>query len=175
MKIVPPLALFFTATAALGVYAGEHRHHDAHLHGEARLDVVLERNELEAELVSPAANLVGFEHPPHDAEERERLLRAAALLRDGARVLGVPAAAGCRAVESEVESALLEEGAHSGDGHAEFHVHYRFQCAKPEALERLGMELFQLFPGIESLRVQAVGPNGQGGAILNAADPEYRF
>ena len=190
--------LSFTSTSQ----AEEQRHHGVHVHGEALLNLALEGGVLEAELISPAANLVGFEHPPRDAGERERLHRAAEQLKDGARVLGIPAAARCRAEEVEVESALLEEEQrdeaaehdhghddhdHEGErrgeegaemeheGHAEFHVHYHFQCAHPEALERLGMGLFQLFPGIESLRVQAVGPNGQGGALLKAADAEFRF
>lgn len=194
---IPAFALIALLSFTGAPQAEEQRHHGVHVHGEALLNLALEGGVLEAELISPAANLVGFEHPPRDAGERERLHRAAEQLKDGARVLGIPAAAGCRAEEVEVESALLEqehrhevaehdhghEGEHHGEeaaemeheGHAEFHVHYHFQCAHPEALARLGMGLFQLFPGIESLRVQAVGPNGQGGALLKAADAEFRF
>ncbi len=185
------------------------RDHDSHVHGAALLNLALEGGVLEAELISPAANIVGFEHAPRDAAERERVAAAAKQLRDGARLLGIPAEAKCRVAELEVESALLDEEhdhhaegeekhddhRHEGEekhddhhhegekehaeeehgGHSEFHVHYHLECAEPAALERLSLGLFNFFPGVESLRVQAVGPNGQRADELSGERSEFRF
>ena len=60
------IIIVVTATGPLfsAIQAGEHHHHDAHVHGVAHLNVALEGNDLYIELTSPAANIVGFEHDP---------------------------------------------------------------------------------------------------------------
>jgi hypothetical protein len=96
---------FFSPTAAI---SGEgHRQHGVHQHGEGTLNVVVEGSELYLEFISPAADIVGFEHRPRNAAQENILQDSLRQLRDGGRLFNPAAAAGCRLVEAEVTTELL--------------------------------------------------------------------
>jgi hypothetical protein len=189
MKTVTLCVLaFFPAAIALAGEA-EHREHGTHEHGVAQLNVALDGNELWIELSSPAMNIVGFEYTPGNAEQRAAVHEAAETLNDGARVFGTSPAAGCQLAEAKVTTDIEQaEGVHpeaaaehgeedepSGAIHSEFQASYRFECAAPEALERLEVHLFDLFPGTEEVEAQVIGGAGQTAAELTAAAPNLAF
>lgn len=121
--------------AAIGLAGAEdsheHRQHGTHEHGVATLRLAQEGGELRLELSSPAANILGFEHAPASAEERDALQRAIATLKDGARLFRFPEGAGCRLTEAQVETPLLGQGgsepqpghSHPADEHEHEHEH----------------------------------------------------
>jgi hypothetical protein len=108
------------AAAALGLARAEapqeHRQHGTHEHGVATLRLAQEGGDLRLELSSPAANLVGFEHAPANAAERDALERAIATLKDGTRLFRFPEGAGCRLTEAQVETPLLGQGGSEPQG-----------------------------------------------------------
>jgi hypothetical protein len=59
------------------------RQHQAHVHGLAEGNLVLDGWQLRLELEIPGANLVGFEHPPRSDEQRDHLAATLALLEAG--------------------------------------------------------------------------------------------
>ncbi len=147
-----------------------------HVHGAGTLQLVLEGDQLHIELSLPAMNVVGFEHAPKTAEQRDAVMKAVALLQDSSHVIEPPAAAGCTTAPGRVESALLEDqqksdpydhGHDHNHGHtdeeayADFDVTYRFDCRQPKALSSLKVTLFQHLPRLEKLEVQSVMPGGQ--------------
>lgn len=159
-----------------------------HVHGAGTLQLVLEGGSLNAELHLPAMDVVGFEHAPRDAKDKDAVAKAVALLADSRKVLEPPAAAQCTAAPGEVESALLEDGhddhgkdkhAHDqhehehehehehghdhpdGEVHADFDVAYRFDCRHPEAIKQIKINLFQQLSHLERLEVESVTPGGQ--------------
>ena len=49
-------------------------------------------------------------------------------------------------------------------------------CSQPQALAAIDLsELFKLFPATDKIQVQLIGPNGQQGAELSAAQPRLSF
>ncbi|BBB25748.1 ZrgA family zinc uptake protein [Amphritea japonica] len=56
-----------------------------------------------------------------------------------------------------------EEGHHDAEheGHTDFELSYQFKCQKPEALSGFSLELFQQYPLMKQLEVQAISPAGQ--------------
>jgi hypothetical protein len=171
-------------------------HREAHVHGLAHLNVTLENGRLDMELVTPAANIVGFEHKPRTTEQRQALDTAMAVLRTPEQVFALPPAAGCQATVTAVDTSLLDEEAetegqddkahsdhaghdhdeqahgeeeHDEEPHAEIHGSYTFACAKPDDLGFIEVLLFQRFPATEDLEVQWVGPQGQSRRKLTAA------
>lgn len=96
----------------------EHREHDAHVHGVSILNIAVEGNQMVAEFISPAVNIVGFEHAPENDEQRQAVQQAAADLERGGDWLALPEAANCRLAETGVESELLAEGS---AGHEDAH------------------------------------------------------
>ena len=55
---------------------------DAHVHGEAEVNIVFEGQKLLVELKSPSFNLVGFEHEPKTLEQRKLVEKTIELLKD---------------------------------------------------------------------------------------------
>ena len=180
----------------------EHRQHDAHVHGIAELNLALEGREVHVELDSPAANIVGFEHAPSSETDHAALDKAVAALKDGERLFQFNDEAGCRLEDARVVSALMEEEHEGhGDQHSDEHAHaekggddhdkheqehegevhsdieaaYHFECADPGKLTRLTVELFEVFPGTESLKVQYVIETKQGATELTATNPIVKF
>lgn len=98
----------------------EHREHGAHVHGVSTLNIAVEEDQLVAELSSPAMNIVGFEHDPENAEQRETVEQAVKDLKHGGDWLVLPADASCRLTEAQVESELLGPGA-AGHDHGQDH------------------------------------------------------
>lgn len=187
-KLHPPLqaALLLACTLTALSAAAEYREQGAHVHGIARMDLVLEDHTLSIDLDTPAANLLGFEHAPRDAAEEAVLKQAVARLHEAKALFNLPQAAGCEVETVEVASALLgheeshvhHEGhdadAHEGEAgheHADMEASYRFHCASPAKLDGITVNLFQLFPATEKLEVQLITPRGQGAAKLTADSP----
>lgn len=171
--------LWLTCTLATQIAAAtEHREHGAHVHGVGQLNIALDGTQLEIELDSPAANLVGFEHAPRNAAEQVQLDQALAKLRDGQDLFILPVAAACRLQEIKVaeEGAEHQEnGDEASNHHADISGLYRFHCDTPSALTGIDVRLFQRFPAIEKLEVQLIGPHGQRGTELTPQASHLSF
>ncbi|MYC71234.1 MAG: DUF2796 domain-containing protein [Gemmatimonadetes bacterium] len=235
----------------------------AHVHGIATLNLAMEGDELEIEFVSPAGNIVGFEHEAVTEAERRAIRDAIEQLRKGNELFDLPLAASCSLQVAEVEhghgkeekredghghdaehddgeehehagdeehdthaereakhddgdehrhAGDEEHGTHSkhetkhddsdehghadeeehgthsghddgdehghdgeeGDTHSEFHARYRCEC-NGSAIETIGVRLFEYWPRIEAIRVQALTPDGQFGGVAKADDPVIRL
>ena len=120
-RIRPVTALGCALLAGVALAASDdgHREHDPHEHGHGALDIVLEGEELVAELRIPAVNVVGFEHAPRDDTEREAVREAVARFSNAAAVLVPAEEAECEIEDVEAEIAGMD---HDADGHA-MHEH----------------------------------------------------
>jgi hypothetical protein len=173
------------APAEEGHHDQSHRGHGAHVHGLGRLDLAQEGAEVYLSLVTPAANLLGFEHRPRGDAERAALEETVAALRDGPALFRFTEAAGCTLAEALVESSLLgpeglgggeasgEDHGQDQDGgdHADMEVEYRFHCARPAELKEVRVTLFDRFPALQRLDVQLATDHGQGAAELTPTNP----
>ena len=210
LPVVASLLMLTSVTAA---------QQSAHVHGIATLNLAMEGDELEIEFVSPAGNIVGFEHEAVTAAERRAIRDAIEQLRKGNELFDLPLAASCSLHVAEVEhghgekkkredghgqdaehddgdehgyASDEEHGTHSGQGakhddgdehghagdegdtHSEFHARYRCEC-NGSAIETIGVRLFDYWPRIEAIRVQALTPDGQFGGVAKADDPVIRL
>ena len=181
-----PLAV---AQASDHEHAHDHDEHgslDAHEHGIAQLNVVLDGQALELGLESPAMNLVGFEHAAESDADKAKVAAARSQLQDPLALFGL-SAGDCSLSETELESPLFEDDEHEHEDeehhahdkdseHSEIHAHYRLDCKKPGELKQLNLgELFTRFPATEKIQVQLIGPNGQQGVELTPAKPSLGF
>lgn len=190
----------------------DHHHHEhedaaslaAHEHGAARLNAALDGKRLELELISPAMNLLGFEHAPASAADEAKIANARSKLEQPQALFGLPSAAGCAVSEQHFEGELLgsahagykrgddhdhepknsdkhdhdhdHDHDHEDGGHSDIEARYQFDCSNPEALGALDLKgLFESFPGTEKIQVQLIGPNGQQGVELTPARAQLPF
>ncbi len=195
----------------------------AHVHGIATLNLAIEGDELEIEFVSPADNIVGFEHEASTSAERDAIKAAIAKLENATALFDLPAAAGCKLHEAEVRHTHDEHDEHDDHGHddhgheakhddhehghddhghddhgheakhddhghddhghdhdeaegehSEFLAHYHFDCNGSQ-IASIGLRLFEQWPRIEAIHLQALTPGGQVGGDIEADDPVIRL
>jgi len=198
LALAAPLMLIAPWASAGDDHDHEHRQQEAHVHGIAALNLALEGKELQLELDSPAANIVGFEHAPSSDEDQAAMDKAVATLENGGALFRFNDEAGCRMQTATVTSELIEDehkGAHDhdehdhedgetndhdehdhdGEPHADILAAYQFECDSPNKLVRLTVGLFQAFTGMEEIKVQYVIENKQGAAELTAKDQVVKF
>ena len=117
MKLIP-----ITITAALSVLPTmAAAQESAHVHGIATLNLAIEGDELEIEFVSPADNIVGFEHEAESAAERKAIKDAIASLENAASLFDLPAAANCELHEAHARHTHDEHDGHDDHGHEAKH------------------------------------------------------
>lgn len=134
------------------------RHHDAHEHGAAMLDIAIEAKTVEMELHAPAESIYGFEHTAKtDAEKKAQADAYTAWKTRAAEMIGLPAT--CTSKSSEIETEA------KGKGHAEVDADANFECSV--ALDNLTIDPSKLFPGIKRLKVQIAGQKQKGATITS--------
>jgi len=169
----------------------------SHVHGMASLFFVLEQNQLMIELESPAMNLIGFEHAPHNEAQQLQVEQAKQQLSAGEKLFSFNGGQ-CQLLTADIAMAVMEhdhkeehynkeehyhESEH-GDHHEEAHdeheeqkesaaehadvaAKYLFSCQQPATLTAIDVTLFKPFPGVEELHAQWVVRSFQGGKTLN--------
>lgn len=149
----------------------EHRHHDSHEHGVAELNLAVDGSSVLIELESPAANIVGFEHQPHDAAERDLVTKAIQRLQEAESLFVFTSNANCSVQFAEVETELEQQHEHNdhdhheneknSDDHSEFSSNYIFSCEAIDKLKQVEVKLFEEFSGLESIKAQLITPQNQ--------------
>ena len=170
---------------------------EAHVHGEASLNLVLDDQSLFIEFESPAYNLVGFEHEPKDQIQQKEVQDSLSLLSRPRKVFGFSAQAGCLVESVSVTTTMAgvgkntvgyeeehheEEHHDHSDGdstnkesHSEFKANYLMICSEPEKLRTIEFKLFKEFLGLKSVQVQWINGEGQGYIELNAESSKLEW
>jgi hypothetical protein len=144
--------------------------HGKHVHGEARLEIAIDKESVELALEMPLDSAVGFEHAPKDAQQKAALEDAVRRLGDAGALWRLTAQAGCT-----LKSARVETPQFGADGHADLDADYVFQCAHPGALKSIETTLFKAFPRLHRIESQWVGPAGQGARTLTPKQPALKW
>jgi hypothetical protein len=186
------MVIIFSGT----IQAEEKRHHEAHEHGVAHLNIAVEGNNIYIEFTSPAANIVGFEHHPRTHEQKDAVKDAVNKLKKADALFLLSEKSESKLVKSSVDTDIdkdadhhsKSEHAHSeeehhgheekhaedhGDAdeherHSEFEAKYQFICQKPDKFSQIEVMLFRAFPGIEHIEVQLLTETKQTAVELTA-------
>lgn len=165
-----------------------HSHHDersqlsSHVHGEATLTLIAEGERVQMQLISPAANIVGFEHEPQTAEQRARVQAAVEQLNHPSQLFQLLGAR-CRPDHVDVQSPFISAEV-QGDQHhqqpmesthKEFVVDYHWGCEKRGRLQGLATTLFDAFAQLQRTQLQWVMQGQQGAAHLTRQQPKVQL
>ena len=166
---------------------------EAHTHGQGQGQMTViyevgqqheagqqhEIGQLQIELITPAANLLGFEHTPNTQAQWQQLNELRQTLNTPDALLTLTPA--CELQASDLNLPFAEEvpplhnGAdhnvehhaeHSHPTHHDIHVHYEWRCKgpKPPSIHVPGFKRFSAF---EKIQVQWIANNKQGAALLD--------
>lgn len=169
-----------------------------HQHGFGRLSLAQDQQQLMLELFAPAADIIGFEHAPNNAEQDTQYREALARVQNAGLLFTLPRAADCQLIDSQLieqdEDALNEpehnhghhdhakhhhdehgqnfdDDHHAEHGHNDILVQYRYQCQQPQAVTELTTRLFEQFSSFNNIELQGIVHSGQIAATLTPAQP----
>lgn len=179
--------LMLTAAPALAEKADHdvhhnHHHHEhgdpkkqddslgAHSHGQAHLQLALEKDAVDLFFNSPSVNLLGFEHAPENDRQQAALEKALTYFRENP--LLHPEGGKCRLRSATVESPLTDKG-YAG-GHSDITVTQALTCNPALSGHQVEAKVLADWPGIEQLQVEWVGDSGQGSERLNQNSTVFR-
>ncbi|NDR58553.1 DUF2796 domain-containing protein [Aliiruegeria sabulilitoris] len=181
----------FAISAAGAALAQDMHQHEAHVHGTGALDIAVEGKNILMELRAPGADIVGFEHPARDVEDKAAVALALNLLSNPGDLFVLDVAAGCDfvAAEAELHGKTSEDDAHDeGEGeenehaheegageHSEFHAEYVLICERIDRLETVSLNYFKAFERAQALEVQAISDKGSFGAELTRDAPVLKL
>lgn len=138
----------------------------AHVHGLVNVDIAVDGPVLVVQFEAPLDSLVGFEHRPRTAAQRQAADSAVARLNRAASLVRPDAAAKCVPTDTRVQAEALQPvapgaPAPAASEHADLQASYSFRCAAPEQLKALELGLFAAFARIQRIDLQVAGPKGQ--------------
>jgi hypothetical protein len=150
------------------------RQYGPHVHGITTLDIALDRQALQIALAAPGINMVGFEHPPHDAREKQQLDAALAALEAPGSWLQPAKAADCRLLDAHVEPhGFAAASPSAGHEHADIDARYDYRCDAPDALDHIDVHLTDRYPATHQVIANLVLPQRQDRQVLGPGD--YRI
>lgn len=144
----------------------------AHVHGAAKLQVIQDGSAVSIRLESPLDSLIGFEHAPRTAKQKQAVAQMVERLRQPQSLYALTPAAQCMPSPVQLKAPVLNLGATDKSAsvkdseHAELEAEMTFNCSTPAALKGVDVKLFDVFPGIRRLDAQVVGPRGQSATRL---------
>jgi len=160
MKLIPRRTLWLMLAAPWALLAQA----QAHVHGEATLDIAVEARRIVVQLETPLDNLVGFERAPRSDAERQRIDAAVARLKAGDAMFRFDPAAQCKLDKVVLTSAALQLGAAQPAAakgeHADLDASYEFACADAAKAAYVEVGLFG-FQQLRRVQVQLALPAGQ--------------
>lgn len=150
----------------------------AHVHGRVSLDVALDGALLTLHLDAPLDSLLGFEHRPRSAAQRQSADALLKRFQEDTTLIRPAAAAQCTAVMTTVESAALLPAAGAGikeHEHADLDARFEFNCQRPELLTVIDLGLFDAFKRIQQIEVQVARAKGQSKVTLKRPNGALRL
>jgi len=165
--MIKPLAVALAQIALLAcpaVFAA-----GAHEHGVVHLDVAVEGRRITLQMASPLDNMLGFERAPRTGGERKRADAAVNRLKAADKLFAIDAGAQCKLTKAELSSAALKLGSSTepdADGHADIDGSFEFDCVDAARAGFIDVGLFDAFPRMQRIDVQAITPKAQFKATL---------
>lgn len=135
------------------------------------MDIKSDGAKVRVDLRGPAAGLVGFDHAPRDAAQRETLTLAVRNLRTGDGLVRFNAQAGCRLEEATID----EDPAPQGKMPGELGASYLFHCDQPTALGSAALGIFTGFPALARAHVRYKVAGATGEAVPTPTNPVVSF
>ncbi len=160
------------------VTAAEKRHAEAHVHGVAEINIVVEGKKVTVEFRTPAEGLMGFEHEARTDTERKKRDAAMKIINDRFQELVVlDKKNGCKAQGGKAfiergearDSHDKQQGAEDrkkGGEHSEVQATHLFECDRSPVGTKVSFGVSKLFPEIHEIKVQVLSDAKQTGTTI---------
>lgn len=137
----------------------------AHEHGAAKLNIATDGKQLTINLEAPLDSFLGFERAPKNAAEKAKVDAAVAQLNAGDKLFKIEAAAGCRLAKTTLMAPVIGVGVPAPvadkSGHGDLDGEFVFDCQDSSKVTQIDVALFDAFPNMKRIDVQAATAAGQ--------------
>lgn len=143
-------SVLFLSLFCLASFAGkkEHRHHEAHVHGAATLQIAFENQKGVVRFQAAADGVLGFEHSPKTSKEKQLLDKAISKFENEiSKIIQLPSDLGCIFQKEKIG---LPEAKKSE--HIDFIANFQVQCQKHIQGSEIQFS-FASFPGLHDIDV----------------------
>lgn len=180
IKIIALILILASPLIYADKFIEQHISLDAHVHGLSELTLVMEGENLEIQLQSPAMNLLGFEHKASRKNDIAAVDKVRSLLSKPDSLFLFSEGA-CSVTDSSIDVSGVLESDHKlhddeaeaddhqhEEGHSEITASYQFSCESMATLSSITVKLFDIFPGIQQIRAMWITDKQQAGKTLDA-------
>ena len=137
----------------------------AHEHGAVKLDLAVDGQRIMLQMESPLDNLLGFERAPRSDAERKSVDAMVSRLKAAETLFKPDPAAQCSLGTVSLQSPTLKLGSPDpdakDDGHADLDATFEFNCKDATQAAFVDVALFDAFPRMKRIQVQAATAKGQ--------------
>jgi hypothetical protein len=158
--------------------AAEQRHAEAHVHGTAEINIVVEGKKIVVEFHTPTEGVMGFEHEARTDVEKKKRDAAMKIINDRFNdLVAFDRKAACKLVSAKAQIMRdTEEGSKdktrasehrqiSGE-HSEVRAVYQVECERSPAGTKVTFGISKLFPDIHEVKVQVLTDSKQSGVTI---------
>jgi hypothetical protein len=135
---------------SIAAFAGtkKHRHHEAHVHGAASLNMAFEKQQGQIRFQAAAQGILGFEHTPKTDKEKQVLQNVISKFeKDASKFIQFESNLGCVVQKEKIG---LPEATNSE--HLDFMANFQIQCQKSIHGSEIKLN-FTEFPGLNDIDV----------------------
>lgn len=156
----------------------------AHQHGVARLELFKQATELQIGFYATGTDILGFEHQPQNQAQADTVKKAIALLAAPEQLFQIEGAQ-CTLTQHQSNLAELQQHAASADGHQHDNQHehehsghsdieasYHFNCTATTGPVTVKVNLFNLFPQLQTINSSWITERGQSAATLSVNESQ---
>ncbi|GAM77782.1 zinc-binding protein [Vibrio ishigakensis] len=182
---IKTLAALLCASLAVPSFASGFRQHGAHVHGFVTYDIAQDGEDLLIDIYAAGMDIVGFEHPANNVDEKKAIDNANTLLSDYSSIIDISPEARCSVTDSKVslvKSAFTPsatEGARNPfvehSTHSSFEIKYQFHCQKPEQLSEINTAWFEHFPSTKAISANYFTDTAQNATELDKDHTNIRL
>ncbi|MBQ0832750.1 DUF2796 domain-containing protein [Marinobacter sp.] len=151
----------------------------SHQHGHANLQLAFNDNQVDLLFMSPAGNLLGFEHKPRTLKQKQEAGKVAVWLRESP-LINTPEST-CRVKAATVHHQTQDHNHDDGDAHGDQEQHADIEVTQVLICPGLNKSAFLTtpvsihFPAVEYLDIAWAGPNGQAATRLEYGEHSFRL
>ena len=130
----------------------EHRHHEAHDHGSASLNIAFDQLKGKIEFKAAAEGLVGFEHEAKSEKDKKKLNETIAKFESSmTSMIKLNESFGCVFAKENVGVIVENHKEHQGE-HSDFVANYQVECKKDIKGSQITFD-FSQFKGLKDIDV----------------------
>jgi len=172
--------LFAAATLGLALHVTARGAEHAHVHGAVNLNVAIEGNRVTLLLEAPLDSLVGFEHAPRTAEQKQAVQRMFERFKASQSLFGFAPAAQCTlksgSAESEALKTNVSEAAKGSEEHADLDGSFVFDCKQMKGVDSIDLSgLLAAFTRISRIDAVVVAPGVQAKRVVKRPETILRW